>query len=254
MMSLNQFNQFKINKYSHIPIYCQLEEIIRKKIINKEIKSGENIPSENQLCRQHLISRMTVRRAIGDLIKEGLLYTERGKGTFVAKPIVKRDLSILTSIISDMRKAGYKVIVKVLDLKVVSASKEIANKLEITTKNKIIVIERLKLIENKPFFLEKSFLPYELCPNIINDNLNKYSIYSLIEDKYNLALDSGNISIEAIAANKYQSNLLQVNEGTPILNLEQTTYLKNKQVIEFMKAVAVTEKFKYYVYRKRKMW
>jgi GntR family transcriptional regulator len=240
-------NESKINRYSHIPIYFQLKEIIRKKIINKKIKPGENIPSESQLCRQHLISRMTVRRAIGDLIKEGLLYAERGKGTFVAKPIIKRDLSRLTSIIDDMRKAGYEVIIKMLDLKVV------ANKLEIKTKNKIIMIERLKLIENKPFFLEKSFLPYELCPNLANDNLNKYSIYSLLEDKYNLALDSGNISIEAIAANKYQSNLLQVNKGTPILNLEQTTYLKNKQVIEFMRAVAVTEKFKYYVYRKRKM-
>jgi len=246
-------NESKINRYSHIPIYFQLKEIIRKKIINKKIKPGENIPSESQLCRRYLISRMTVRHAIGDLVKEGLLYAERGKGTFVANPIVKRDLSILTSIISDMKKGGYKVIVKVLDLKVVPASKEIANKLEIKTKNKIIMIERLKLIENKPFFLEKSFLPYELCPNLANDNLNKYSIYSLLEDKYNLALDSGNISIEAIAANKYQSNLLQVNKGTPILNLEQTTYLKNKQVIEFMKAVAITEKFKYYVYRKRKM-
>jgi len=246
-------NESKINRYSHIPIYFQLKEIIRKKIINKKIKPGENIPSESKLCRQYLISRMTVRRAIGVLIEEGLLYAERGKGTFVAKPIVKGDLSILTSIISDMKKAGYKVIIKVLDLKVVPASKEIASKLEITTKNKIIMIERLKLIENKPFFLEKSFLPYEFCPNLVNDNLSKYSIYFLLEDKYNLALDSGNISIEAIAANEYQSNLLQVNKGTPILNLEQTTYLKNKQVIEFMRAVAVTEKFKYYVHRKRKM-
>jgi len=246
-------NQSKINRYSHVPIYFQLKEIIRKKIINKEIKPGENIPSESQLCRQYLISRMTVRRAIGDLIKEGLLYAERGKGTFITKPIVKRDLSILTSIISDMRKVGYKVVIKVLNLKVVPASKEIANMLEITTKNKIIMIERLKLIENKPFFLEKSFLPYELCPNLVNDNLNKYSIYFLLEDKYNLALDSGIISIKAIAANKYQSNLLQVNKGTPILSLEQTTYLKNRQVIEFMRAEAITEKFKYYVYRKRKM-
>jgi len=246
-------NQFKINKYSYIPIYYQLEEIIRKKIINKEIKPGENIPSESQLCRQHLISRMTVRRAIGDLIKEGLLYAERGKGTFVAGPILKRDLSMLTSIISDMRKAGYKVIVKVLDLKVVPASKEIADKLKITTEDKIIEIERLNLIENEPFFLEKSFLPYDLCPSLVNDNLYKYSIYSLLENKYNLILSSANISIEAIAVNKYQSKLLHINEGKPILNLEQTTYLKNKQVIEFMRAVAVTKKFKYYVYRRRKM-
>jgi len=196
---------------------------------------------------------MTVRHTIGDLIKEGLLYAERGKGTFVAEPILKRDLSMLSSIIDDMRKTGYKIIVKVLDLKTVPASKEIANKLEMTTKNKIIMIERLKLIENKPFFLEKSFLPYELCPNLAHDNLNKYSIYSLLEDKYNSALDSGNISIEAIATNKYQSNLLQLNKGTLILNLVQTTYLKNKQIIEFIRAAAVTEKFKYYVYRKRKM-
>jgi len=163
----------KINKHIPIPAYYQLKEIISEKIESKELKTGEKITSENKLSELYQISRMTVRQAIKELVEEGLIYKEKGKGTFVSRPKLKRDLSELTSLTEEMERSGYKVKTKVLEMKVISASKRIAHKLEIALGEKIIKIDRLKLADNKPFFLETSFLPFDICPGLIKDNTGR---------------------------------------------------------------------------------
>ncbi|MDD5551503.1 MAG: GntR family transcriptional regulator, partial [Candidatus Omnitrophica bacterium] len=190
----------KINKRIPIPIYYQLKEIISEKIESGELKTGEKVTSENKLSELYQISRMTVRQAIKELIEEGLLYSEKGKGTFVARPKLKRDLSELTSLTEEMKQSVYRVRTKVLEMEVISASKKVAYKLEIAPGEKVIKIDRLRLIDAQPFFLETSFLPFEICPGLSKDDLNSNSLYSLLEEKYKLILDKANITIEAVSA------------------------------------------------------
>ncbi|WP_258040952.1 GntR family transcriptional regulator, partial [Lysinibacillus sphaericus] len=75
-----------LDKNSHIPIYIQIEEILKQRIYLEEYKIGENIPSERELSVQFDVSRMTVRQSITNLVNSGLLYREKGRGTYVANP------------------------------------------------------------------------------------------------------------------------------------------------------------------------
>jgi len=242
----------KINKYIPIPAYYQLKEIIREKIESEELKTGEKVTSENKLSELYQISRMTVRQAIKELVEEGLLYREKGKGTFVARPKLKRDLSELTSLTEEMKQSGYRVRTKVLEMKVISASKKVAHRLEIALGEKVIKIDRLRLVNAQPFFLETSFLLLEICPGLIKDNLNDNSLYSLLEGKYKLILDKAIISIEAGSANDYQSTMLKIKKDVPVLLVEQITYLKNNRPIQFLEAVSRSDKYKYYATRRRR--
>ena len=85
----------KVSKTSPLPLYYQIKNIIREMIENEELKPGEMLPAERELCEIQKVSRMTVNKAIMDLVNEGIVYREQGKGTFVAIPKEKQQISKL---------------------------------------------------------------------------------------------------------------------------------------------------------------
>src|SRR3981081_3043429 len=89
-----------------LPIYLQLENLVRDKIDSGDWAPGIMLPSERQLCDTYGIARMTVRQAISNLVAEGLLTRTQGRGTFVARPRLRQPLSKLTSFTEDMRDRG----------------------------------------------------------------------------------------------------------------------------------------------------
>jgi len=241
-----------INKSSPIPVYYQLKKIISEKVESGELKIEEKITSEEKLAKLYQISRMTVRQAIKELVVEGLLYREKGKGTFVARTKLKRNLAELTSLSKEMKQSGYRVRTKVLEMKVISSSYEVANRLEIAPGNKVIKISRLVFANDKAFFLETSFLPFEICPGLIEDDLEDNSLYSLLECKYKLILFNAIASLEAVSANSYQSNMLDIKKGSPLILLKQVVYSMNNSPIQYAEALSKCELYKYYVSRKRR--
>lgn len=106
-----------LEKNSHIPIYIQIEEIIKQRIYLEEYKIGETIPSERELSAQFDVSRMTVRQSITNLVNSGLLYREKGRGTYVANPKLEQPLKGLTSFTEDMRTRAWNRAVKFYDLR-----------------------------------------------------------------------------------------------------------------------------------------
>ncbi|MCX5908040.1 MAG: GntR family transcriptional regulator [Deltaproteobacteria bacterium] len=242
----------KVDKRIPIPAYYQLREILREKIANKEWKLGEKILSETELSEIHGINRMTVRQAILELCREGLLYREKGKGTFVAKHKVERDLSDLDSLTSYLQSLNLTVKTKVLEFKAVPASKKVAGKLAIPTGAKAFRLVRLRFLNQTPFFLETSFLPIALCPQLIEDDLAQNSLYDLLENKYGLHLDSADVLIEAISADGSAEQHLRVKKGGPLVRLEQVTYLDRHQPIQYLEAISRSDKYKYHLIRQRR--
>jgi GntR family transcriptional regulator len=242
----------KVDKRIPIPAYYQLREILREKIANQDWKLGEKIPSETELGELNSINRMTVRQAILELCREGLLYREKGKGTFVAKHKFERDLSDLDSLTGYLQSSGHPVITKVLKLKAVPASRKVAPKLELPVGTKVILLVRVRSINQTPFFLETSYLPFMLCPQLIGDDLARNSLYDLLENKYGLHLDKAKVLISAVAANDFISRWLRVKKGGPLVCLEQVTYLDNHQPIQYLEAFSRSDKYKYHLVRQRR--
>ena len=227
----------EINKDIPIPVYYQLKEIIREKIEIGALKIGEKITSENKLSEIYQISRMTVRQAIKELVGEGLLYRDKGRGTFVCEPKIDYGfIQKLTTFYDDMREKGYTMRTKVLKQEIRTASKAIAEKLNIEENEKILYILRIRYIENSPIVTVVNHIPYKLCPNLINEDLTDKSLYQTLAEKYGLVAYKAKVTLEAIIASKYDSELLNIKEDAPIHLMKNITCTKENVIMDYFES------------------
>ena len=227
----------EINKDIPIPVYYQLKEIIREKIEIGELKIGERITSENKLSEIYQISRMTVRQAIKELVGEGLLYRDKGRGTFVCEPKINYGfIQKLTTFYDDMVGKGYTMRTKILKQEIKPASKAIAKNLNIEKNKKIIYILRVRYIENEPIVHVTNHIPYKLCPDLINEDLTDKSLYQTLAEKYGLIAYKARATLEAIVASKYDSELLNIKEGAPVHLMKNITYTKENIIMDYFES------------------
>ena len=242
----------KVNKKSQVPLYYQLKNIIREKIELNEWKPREKILSLPEMSRYHKISQMTVRHSITELSEEGLIYSIRGKGTFVAKPKIERDLSSLTYFTEHIKKTGLNILTKLIRSEKSEAPQDVADALMIPMGTPVIQVHRLREIDDEPFYIEMCYFPYEPCKSLLEKDLSQHSLHFLIENHLGYSIDHAIMSIEAIGANGYQSKFIKVKKGTPLLLIKQTTYLIDDQPIQFVEAASRSDKFKYSLMRRKK--
>ncbi|OAA83067.1 HTH-type transcriptional repressor YvoA [Clostridium ljungdahlii] len=115
----------KVSKDNPLPLHYQIKEILQEMIENEELKPGDAIPTERELCEVQGVSRMTVNKAIMSLVNEGAIYRKQGKGTFVSEAKVNRQLSRLKSFTEEMEDEGHKTNTKVLNFQVKKLQKSI---------------------------------------------------------------------------------------------------------------------------------
>ncbi len=227
-----------IQKDSPLPLYFQLKELLRQEVESGRWQPGQQIPSEAELCEAFGISRTVVRQALRELEYQGLLYREQGKGTFVAQPKISESLmQDLSGFYEDMVAKGLTPVTKVLKQEIQPANEKIANYLQIESGDKVIVIERLRSVSSEPINLVTTYLPYDICPDLIDEDLSTQSLYALLEKKHGLELSHGRRTIEAVAANQYEAQLLGVEEGSPLVLLDSVSYLRDGHPIEYFHAV-----------------
>ncbi len=238
----------KVSKQNPLPLYYQLKEIIQEMIENEELKPGDPVPPERELCEIHGISRMTARKAIMALVNEGILYREQGKGTFVSEPKIKQQLSQLRGFTEEMAEKGLKTDTQILSFKIKEATKKIRSHLNMDEKNnKVIEIRRLRIVEDEPFAIEIVWIPFNMCPDLQKDMLEGKSLYKIFKEKYGYTLDYAKQTIEPIMLNEYESDLLNLDIKSLALLFRRKTYLDDGRVIEYTKAIYRSDKYKYEV-------
>ena len=239
----------KIDKDSPVPLYYQLKDIIRDMIENEELKPDEPVPPERVLCEMHGVSRMTVNKAIINLVNEGLLYREQGRGTFVAGP--KKDYKVtgLTGLTEEMVKKGLKVDTKILSFRKMDPSKKMKSIFNISD-GKIYEIERLRNVEDEPYALEFSYIPCILCEGLNREMLEGQSLYSVLEKKYSLKMKYATQTIEPIILDDFETNILQC-ESTLALLFLRTTYTKDDVPMEYTKSLYRSDRYKFEIMLRR---
>jgi len=235
-----------IKKNSPVPIYFQIEQHIREKIDKKELKPGEMIPSEREFAEKYQISRMTVRQAITNLVNEGYLQRERGKGTFVAVKKFEKNVRGLTSFSEDMRSRGLEPGTQVLDFIIIEADPLIASSLQIEEGAKVYQIERLRLADQQPIAFEVFYMSEDLVPGLTRE-VAGHSIYQYVESEIGLHLTSGVQELEATTAHKREASALAIKVGAPVLYIQQITFLEGQQPLEFVKSYYRADRYKYKV-------
>lgn len=241
----------KVNKNSPVPLYYQLKDIISELIEDEELKPGDPIPPERELCEYHEVSRMTVNKAIANLVNEGLLYREQGKGTFVAKPKEGYQLSRLLSFTEDMKAKGFRVDTRIISFQKKSATRKIQKALKLSDKEEVFEIKRLRLVDDEPYAIETAYLPYRLCEGLTRENLDNNSLYDILNREYGIRMDYAEQTIEAVILDDYESSILQVPEKSIALMLSRKTFLEGDRPMEFTKAVYRGDKYKFEVVLRR---
>jgi GntR family transcriptional regulator len=226
-----------IEKESPIPYYHQLKLYILHQIESEVWAQNDKIPSEAELCNYFDISRTVVRQALKELENEGYLISQKGKGTFVSGPkIVEGLVQNLSGFTEDMTKRGFKVANVILEQKLVSAPKQVAKHLEIDSGSPVIKIRRIRNLNNEPVALSTTYVTRDLCPGLLKEDLTKQSLYFLFENRYRLKIFKGHRYIGVCLANDEVANLLKISSTTPLLELENISYLKSGQPLEYFHA------------------
>lgn len=237
-----------IDRNSPLPYYFQLKELLVEEVESGRWQPEQQVPSESELCEHFGVSRTVVRQAINNLVQDGLLYRQKGKGTFVAKPKIMESLAQnLSGFYEDMVARGLKPVTKVLEQTKVKANRKVAEYLGLSLEDPVIKIDRLRFINDEPLVLVTTYLPYEICPSLLEEDLNLQSLYVLLEEKYGLKIIRGRRTLEAVSADEYEARLLKVKVGAPLMLLNSVSYLADGRPIEYFYALHRGDRSKFEV-------
>ncbi|MEW6567960.1 MAG: GntR family transcriptional regulator [Chloroflexota bacterium] len=206
------------------PLYIQIQEYLAEKIFSGELAPETRLPSERELSRELEISRMTVRRAITELVNEGLLTRRHGSGTYVAKPRVSYEARELVSYTQAMRARGIAVGSQLLEFSQVPASRRLAERLQVEIGHALYHVARLRLANRVPTILERCFLSCERTPGLEEYNLEKTSIHDVLTAGYGVRIARVTQTIEAVTASDILAKQLRVEEGFPLLMISRTIH------------------------------
>ena len=225
-----------IDPYNALPKYNQLASILRQKIEDGQWPPRTPIPSERQLEVLYNISRTTIREAIDHLVRQGYLYREHGRGTFVSPQKLQKGLMELTSFSEDLLRRGITPGQVIRSLDWVDAPAKIAHKLEIAAESKVLRIERVRLGDGVPIGLQTSYLALPSELNITRVDLESSgSLYRILQEKFNIIPSEADETLEVTLATPEEALLLEVVEGAPLLLSERVLFAQNRKPVEFVK-------------------
>ena len=220
----------------NLPLHAQLKEKIISEIAAGALKPGDQLPTQKELGAQHEMSHMTVRRALDELIKEGVIRSVRGKGLYVRDQTVATDTGSLVSFDEQIHRLGMVPSKRVLCAEVIPASTTLANILNVAVGVPLASLERLLIADNIPVAIIISYLPHNLCPGILEHDLARGSLFATLRQEYGLQLSGAVSIIQSILASKEQAAVLQVHRPAALLSREQMTYLKDGTIVEFSRS------------------
>lgn len=209
--------RFSVDKDTPVPLYYQLKMRISEMIDSGELSVGDMLPTENELCAHLRVSRPTVRQALSELVAEGRLMRQKGKGTFVSQPKVDvRFLQRLESFNTQMRQKGLEPFTSVLSLRVIPGVQRVNEALNLPADARLIQLSRLRFASNEPMVWVETHTPYDRFPLLMEQDFETSSFYERLETLYNTRVFHVIREIEAVNANRQEAELLDIEPGKAV--------------------------------------
>lgn len=218
---------------SPVPLYSQLKELLRTRILDGSYPPLSRMPSEAELGKAHGVSRITVRQALGDLQKEGLIFKIHGKGTFVARPKAFQNVSTLQGLAESMGERGYEVINRLRSFRFVPADAQVATRLQVAEGDSVAQIKRARLVNRELVSLEVTYLPEAVGRRLEKADLVSRDIFLILENDCGLPLGHADLAIDAILADAELAAALEVEEGSPVMRIERLTHGADGQPLDY---------------------
>ncbi len=226
--------RWQVDRDNPVPLHVQLKQELSDSIQRGVWKPGQQLPGEPELCRAFGVSRTTVRQALNELARQGVVVREQGRGTYVAQPkLVGSVAQRLSGFHEDMTALGRPLVSQVLRQQVIPADEQVAERLDLKPGDPVVEIERLRLVEGQPVVLTTTYLPQALCPGLATADLRRRSLYEYLYTECRRSLARGWRTIEAVAADSRQARLLATRKGAPLILLHSVSCLSNGRPIEY---------------------
>ncbi len=214
----------QIDMESDKPLYYQVKESLYENIKSGLWEHGTKIPSEIELAKSYGISRITVRQAILELVRQGLLYRRSGKGTFVASPKVKADF------ISTFYPKGLSNKHKIISIERILPPKSTEQILGVKSDEFIFEIRRLRYFNDEAAVLERSYIRESICPQLLEDK-PEGKLFEYLQKKYNILIDQAETFVDPVVVGEYEAKHFGIKKGTPALLLQRLNYSQKKVIV-----------------------
>ncbi|HJX03528.1 MAG TPA: GntR family transcriptional regulator [Dehalococcoidia bacterium] len=234
-----------------IPLYYQIETLIRNRIIAGEFNSGSSLPTEEALSEKYKVSRITIRRAMEGMVSDGLIVRQRGKGTFVAKKARHLDVSRMVGNFDDLIIAGTFSRANILDFSWMQPGEEIIKALQLEPKTSVLRIERMRSTRRGPFIHICSYSPPGVGEHINKDDLIRTPMLQVISENLGMKLVKRVDNIVANIADYYIADKLGIRVGQPVLTIESVTFNERNVPIDYCISHLPGDGYSYTVIRDR---
>ena len=215
-------------------LYEQVSDFVREKIYAKEWGVDEPIPSEHDLMDMLGVARGTVQKGIRKLVDEGLLVQQRGRGTFVAKPLMARPSTTrLLSFAESMDEQDIAYVTRVVQKRVEPASELCAKNLEIAPGTDHLYLARVRLVRNRPAMYIESHLNLQACPSLDEADFEQEGVFAAACRTSGQQVGESQMVYSACVAGKARGTWLECDEHAPVLNVDQLVRLADGTPFEW---------------------
>ena len=229
-------------------MYDQLVDLLKEKI-ETELEPNTKIESERELSNRYGLSRTTVRLALQELEKMGYIYRIHGKGTYVSDlSKVARNITSAYSFTEQTKASGKIPKTIILEFGIVEANKYFANKLQVSIGELLYKMKRLRLADDEPMMLERTYLPVKKFWNLNKELLEIKPLYDLFAQDYNQTIHIADEEFYASIVRNKDMQYLAIEKNAAVLNITRTTYNIQNEVIEYTLSVARADQFRYKIY------
>jgi len=222
----------QLDKNGFIPLYAQIQRALMEKIQSGELREGDPLASEEELSRCYNVSRMTARQALHGLKTGGYAFSEKGRGTFVTRPKLDKNIMHLLGFTQEMTRRGMKPSSKLLEQSVIDPDNGLAESLKTSPGDKVLRLKRLRFADGIPVALEESCVPLHLFPGLNRIDFGTHSLYHELREKYGVRVGHADEVMEAQPASLEESKLLTIPRKAPLLTIRRVIMTTQETPIE----------------------
>ena len=232
----------ELDSNTSMPLYKQLELMLREEIDNGKRPAGSQLPTENELEQIYHVSRVTVRKALSMLVEDGYLERRSGKGTFVTGKKFQRNIDRVIGFTEMCQKLGKTAGAKTLKIALEDPTEKECQQLSIESDCKILCVERLRTANGKPVILEYNKFP-EAFSFLFGENLNNASLYDALK-KYNIIFTQSKKMIDIVFATTNEAKLLGITKGYLLLRISSVVTTADSSFTALSKQLCIGDQFK----------
>ncbi|MFH1743392.1 MAG: GntR family transcriptional regulator [bacterium] len=226
-----------IDRSSPRKYYLQLVEILGHAINSGELREGQQLPTEEELCQHHSVSRAVVRTAMQELSRKGMVLKIPGKGTFVRRASIGDEIALRTILTERVLDFGLEWTTEVVQKMMVSPPTDIASLFSTEKAGQVFKTARLRLIDSNPIVLETSYVSGDLCPGFALEDLRSGSIYELLLNRYGIPITRTADSFAVTTLENHEAKLLRKKGGQTALLMDRIVYTTSDRVAAFIRVL-----------------